>query len=385
MLQWLVYPFKQAYLGIKSAFNTIKGLISDVVGWVKDHWKTLAAILVAVFIPGGILLVAIYKFKDKIINAFKDIKDFIVKIFKDVVGWLKDHFQVHVKIKHFFGIPYPSITFGKQDSSTQQDAPPINPKTGPVAPIAPVPGFNQPPKRRRQQFAKGGLVRGADGQAVHIIAHAGEWVLNKVQQAKIAHRLNETTQQVSAYLFGTNKGQGKPSQGHPHTSKRGGKTTKSYPYNLVSQTDDNGNVVWFIELDDGSYAGVTPRDAMKIQRSKGGFIPKYIRRDTHGFTQAGQKALQKAAQAKKKMNSHPIFGIGGRFAMGGIIGGNYMPSYQMGGVVTSPQSYAPTNISTDTSRTHHKKIEQNFNVKTQGETDWNYVMRLAALHAQESF
>ena len=41
-------------------------------------------------------------------------------------------------------------------------------------------------KQFHGKFAAGGIVPGGDGRAVDITAHAGEWVLNKVQQARLA-------------------------------------------------------------------------------------------------------------------------------------------------------------------------------------------------------
>lgn len=51
-----------------------------------------------------------------------------------------------------------------------------------------------------QQFAHGGNVMGPDGQAVPIVAHAGEWVVNKMQQAKLAMMAGTTPDRVKGAL-----------------------------------------------------------------------------------------------------------------------------------------------------------------------------------------
>lgn len=218
-----------------------------------------------------------------------------------------------------------------------------------------------------QIFQGGGSVQGGEGSPVPIIAHAGEWVLNKAQQTKLAQRLGENVEQLKNYIFGTNMGQGKPG---PQTT--GTKSTKKEQgfrgafFNLVPQEDPDGVVVWFIEMDDGAFGQVSPRDARRIKASNGNWIPGYVKRSTHGFT---QKFLP------------PQLGRG--LAKGGVV----MPSFSLGGVV---QSFAEggTVLSqiggVASPPSIQKNINQNFEVKTQGETDWNYVLRLSAIHAQES-
>jgi hypothetical protein len=51
-----------------------------------------------------------------------------------------------------------------------------------------------------QQFATGGHVRGPDGQPVPIIAHAGEWVLNRMQQSRLAKMVGLGVDQVKGLL-----------------------------------------------------------------------------------------------------------------------------------------------------------------------------------------
>jgi hypothetical protein len=51
-----------------------------------------------------------------------------------------------------------------------------------------------------QEFATGGQVQGPDGAPVGIIAHAGEWVINKLQQSKLATMLGAGVGQLRAAL-----------------------------------------------------------------------------------------------------------------------------------------------------------------------------------------
>jgi phage-related protein len=51
-----------------------------------------------------------------------------------------------------------------------------------------------------QEFATGGQVQGPDGAPVGIIAHAGEWVINKLQQSKLATMLGATTGKLRDFL-----------------------------------------------------------------------------------------------------------------------------------------------------------------------------------------
>lgn len=51
-----------------------------------------------------------------------------------------------------------------------------------------------------KQFAHGGHVEGPEGQAVPIIAHAGEWVVNKMQQAKLAMMAGTSPDRIKGAL-----------------------------------------------------------------------------------------------------------------------------------------------------------------------------------------
>lgn len=50
------------------------------------------------------------------------------------------------------------------------------------------------------QFADGGVIPGGDGTPVNIIGHAGEWMVNKVQQSRIAQMLGTNVEAVKSML-----------------------------------------------------------------------------------------------------------------------------------------------------------------------------------------
>jgi hypothetical protein len=228
------------------------------------------------------------------------------------------------------------------------------------------------------------------GQAVPAIVHVGEWVVNKSQQMKLAKNLGMTTEQLRMNLFGTG---GK-------TPGKGTKpTTKASPYsipgvfNLSPQEDPDGNVVWFIEMADGAFGQVSQKDARKIINSQGRYIPGYVRRSSHGFVQRFKDGMgrgQEQPRGGKFTFGDKIkrLGAGGGFsrvfANGGVVmpgfAGPMLQSFAEGGTVMQQAGFgAPSVVS------NNKNIEQNFNVTTQGETDWSYVLRLGALHAQGSY
>jgi TP901 family phage tail tape measure protein len=67
---------KDALVG---AFNFVVETISRVIDWVKDNWQLLATIMVAIFIPGGPILAAIFHFRDDILG-----------VINKIVGWFKE-------------------------------------------------------------------------------------------------------------------------------------------------------------------------------------------------------------------------------------------------------------------------------------------------------
>ena len=233
-------------------------------------------------------------------------------------------------------------------------------------------------------FQHGGHVPGQDGEAVPIMAHAGEWVLNRGQQFRLAKQLGESVDQVQKWLFGSNRGKGKPGPNTTGTRATSREQTYSYRnFNLVPQTDPDGIIVWFLELDNGTFAQVNARDAKKIIASNGNYIPGYIYRMRGGFSAPLQTVKRRIGGSRGSHGSEfKLGGIVQAFANGGVVQNWAMPklqSFAEGGTVLQQGGLA--SIATPAA----KNFEQNFNVTTKGETDWNYVMRLGAIHAQSSY
>jgi hypothetical protein len=453
LLAILLGPFTLAFIGISKFKDKIFNFFREIISWIKNHWKLLAEILVAIFVPGGLLLLAIFKFKDRILHVFGQIWDGIKRIFSNIANWLTKTLEPHVHIHHWHHIPYPSITFGNSPDKAKDDNTPLSKavkgpdgytyipdpndpnrkrkvfaaggqvpgKPGQAVPIVAHAGewvlnkkqqmkaaghLNMPiqrlknflfggdpqkqrHKKQRQDAAdmhhhrgdihsSGGRVRGTYGSPVHIIAHAGEWVLNRAEQVKLARRFNEAVGRVATFLFGEpkkRKKEEKPTQTHAkatppttHKKKRKPQGGKFFPYNLVAETDDDGNVVYFIEDTQEQFLELNKIQALHTLRTNGKWTPGWIER--YGYH---LKRFRNAAEKAKG------------YAEGGIVGTN-TPSFAMGGVVNSPQSsYDTSAISNVGGDTQHNKVEQHFKVHTKGETDWNYVMRLAAMHAESSF
>jgi hypothetical protein len=232
-------------------------------------------------------------------------------------------------------------------------------------------------KHSIQQFMNSGEVKGSAGKATPIIAHAGEWVINKLQQTQLSKRLNMTSKQISNWLFGTNE-PGKPGAKTTGTKQEGAPFFFGSTFNIVAHTDDDGNVLYFLEFDDGTFGGVTRRDAEKIKASNGAYVPGYVKRSKHSYT---PRKFAKESQFASIANK-----VG--MAMGGIVPGYNMPSFAMGGVVPSNDSmttHGPT-INSPNTNTQQKTINQNLNVnKVEGDSDWHYVSRLLAINASEGF
>jgi hypothetical protein len=219
-----------------------------------------------------------------------------------------------------------------------------------------------------KKFSKGiaGVPGTGTGDTIKAMLTPGEWVLNKKQLRRLSQTTGQSLQQIKANVFGTK-------MGHPPALDSIGKglkvSKKYYPYKgatfeLIPQTDDNNIDVWFIKMADGTFGQVTGRDAEKIQSSRGKYIPNYVKRNSHGFSQRMQKAIEFRNTSGLGMN------------MGGVV----MPGMQRfasGGIVQAPGHGNTTNTGAT--------VHQNFNVKTEGATDWSYVMRLSAITAQSSF
>src|SRR5574338_666479 len=314
--------------------------------WVKDNWKKiLIAALLAPFLPAGLIFLGLYKFNDKLPGPLKTIIKGAGKV-AEIGG------AAASKAGGLFG-----KVIGRAKGGI-------------------VPGF---------AGGTGGVPGKTD--TVPAMLTPGEWVLNKEQQKVIAKALHISVEQAKAYIFGTNVGSGRPlpagiSRGLPGTiGTRGrGAGAASLPagisrglpgktknigfknFNLISQEDEDGNTIWFIQLANGTFGQVTGRDAQKIQNTNGEWIPGYVKRSTAGYMR----------------NIQDKFSLTGAYSFGGIVSPIAVQRFATGGVVQQPGFSGGIAGKRNT-------INQNFQVTTQGETDWGYVMRLGAVHAQESF
>jgi ABC-type multidrug transport system fused ATPase/permease subunit len=211
--------------------------------------------------------------------------------------------------------------------------------------------------REAQKFGIGGIVAGSASKgidSVPALLTPGEWVLNLKQQKMVAKAFGMTLQQARAHLFGTNTGTKPPGSKKPGSSYMDRPEYFSTGVTLVNREDPDGVNIWFVEMADKTFGQVTARDAKRIRESAGRFIPNYVKRSSAGFTQ---------------LRPRP-------FALGGVVPMPAVQRFAEGGVVQSP-GFGDSNST--------KNITQNFEVKTQGETDWNYVLRLGAISAQGSF
>lgn len=425
----LLGPFGIVLIGIVKWKDKIVGFFKAIVDFVREHWKLLVAIILGPFAIGGAIIIGIIKFHDKIVGFFRGLVSGIVKAFGKLPGELAKIFNkipglLKEALKGLAGIvekglraalpgPLERRIFG--NSKTPEDEKKIANQDRQRF-LNTLPGKARQRAKQLQgkgktylevvnmlidegllnennrgvlqrlnivssnEFAVGGSVPGGEGTPVPIIAHAGEWVLNKSQQMKLAQRLGDSMSEVQAFLFGSRSGAGKP--GRKTTGTRPTTREKGYRgayFNLVphedpTSTDSKGDpiILWFLEMDDGAFGQVSPRDAARIKRTKGAWIPGYVKRSSHGYTQKWLPNLPHGLAAG---------GVVQKFLKGGVVSSNYamsnIQSFAAGGTVVNSGGVA--NIQ------RPNEVHQTFSVQTQGETDWNYVMRLAAIHAQESF
>lgn len=348
-----------------------------VVAWVKENWKKiLVGALLAPFLLGGVVILAVIKFRDRILGIFKDVGQGIINRFKRAFDWVREKLNelggwITKKLR---GLPLVGRFFkggGEVDEKTAPVVINVSPKDLAAA------------RKIVTHRAGGGVIPG-HGVLDNVPAFLtpGEWVLNREQQERLASVLGITMAQVRAMVFGTNSrtpprtgtfgaGRGPGGQAAQRVTKANlpAGATRGTPrrvinyadFNLVSQEDEDGVTVWFLELANGTFGQVTARDATRIQSSRGTWIPGYVKRSSAGYNQ-NIKSIAAGANAK--------------FNLGGIVGMPAVQRFAEGGVV---QAAGHGNTSSQ------KNITQNFDVTTQGETDWGYVMRLGAIHAQESF
>lgn len=398
---------------VKKFLNTVIDKFREFISWIRNNWKDIAKIIGLVLLgPAGAIFL-IYKFRDKILAAFGAIKDGIINIFKEAFKWLQGAFNrfgdwLEKKIKSipvlnkFLG-DSPEITEAeRQEAAAEVLAQAKAPKKK-VARLRARGLTNEEileeliesgdvdratvtrllEKALLQKLATGGQVQGSEGRPVPILAHAGEWVVNRQQQAKLARQLGMSAEQAAMWLFGT-AGRGPRGGfggqvGQAEMGRRGRDRANSIKraqsfgdVKLVVQEDEFGIPIWFVQMADGTFGQVSARDAAKIEKSNGSWVPGYVKRSTHGFN---QKLTGAVGQFRR---------LGG-FAHGGIV-----PSFALGGVVPSVQAMSEgggisLNTGSGGATPRIGEFKQHFEVKTESELDWNYVMRLGAIHAQASF
>lgn len=420
----LLGPFGLVIIGIIKWRDRILEIFGKIVNFIKDHWKLIVAILLAPFAIAGAIILGLIKWRERILEFFKAIPGKIVSFFESIPGKLKKIFDKipgllrdalaglggivvaavekipgGKKILGLFGVGGKSkeeefadflkdpildvqdVKKAKRLKNKGLELPEI------IKKLVEDQGISTEDARTllsKYAFAHGGTVPGGEGSPVPILAHAGEWVLNKEQQARIAQALGISIKQAKNIIFGTKmdekgKQQAQGLRDAPNerpfsgTSSAFGEPTS---FNLVPKTDPDGIVVWFIEMADGAFGQVSPRDARRIIESKGRFIPGYVRRSTHGFTFR--------QRPEDRRGGFAAGGVVQNFLKGGVVAsrwaGPMIQSFAEGGTVLQQGGFGSPGVTTNT-----KNIEQNFNVTAQGETDWNYILRLGAIHAQASY
>lgn len=84
---------------IPAAFEWVVQAGKHVFDWVKANWPLIAQILIAIFLPGGVIIAAVWHFKDQILGFFKAVwdgittgvsaaKDWVVGRFDDLVSYV---------------------------------------------------------------------------------------------------------------------------------------------------------------------------------------------------------------------------------------------------------------------------------------------------------
>jgi hypothetical protein len=396
-------PFSAAIKLIVRVWNKVKEIFTGFVDWIKTHWKQL--IFVALFGPAGVLILLLNRFTNigsRIKKIFTGIKDAIINAFKSAFNWVRTELTALASWigKKIRSIPILGKFLGgdgdaknnKNVVNAQQDVIDYlssrgnekiiskkkaqNTSNRGILEFLVKEGYLKPEKLEEllalafagelpQKKAMGGEItsskRGRGTDTVPAMLTPGEWVLNSTQQRKLSSQLGMTVAQTKAFLFGTNMGKGTPGTSTKTRPSRQHKPTNFKSFSLIPQEDDNGVTVWFIQMADGTYGQVTGRDAKKIQATNGEYIPGYVRRNSHGF----------------RHKIAPYRGYGEQlFAAGGVVH-PAVRGFAAGGVTQAPGHG-------NTGRGGNS-VEQNFNVTTQGETDWSYVMRLGAISAQGSF
>lgn len=214
-----------------------------------------------------------------------------------------------------------------------------------------------------KSYASGGTVGGGMGQAVPIVAHAGEWVLNHMQQMKVAQMLGRPINWIREHLFGQ----------MPSSTTFGNNRDMLADWN-DQQYDANGNQIYsgtvFVETPLGQWVQLARQTLAKMQRQPG-WLPKQLLQ-TAGFRGASAQQLQDWSGRFYKFQGN-VQRRG--YAMGGVV----MPHFAQGGVVTTPAAGMGGTKPVAT-------VPQTFQIHTASpKVDIDYVMRVAKMHAEASF
>ena len=388
LLAIFLFPFGAAVYAIIKWRDKIIGFFKFIIDWVKNHWKKLIlAAVLAPFALGGAIILGLFKFRGKILEIFKTIGSGIKKVFKEAFDWVREKVGdlggfIQSKLEKL-----PVIGRFFKDNAKATPSQILNADQADSKVIAKLRKQGNTDKQILAILQKRGLLTKEKSSAIakELLGYSGgtsnagnrssigatdtvpamltpgEWVLNKTQIRRLANALGVSVSQAKAQIFGTQVTPG--SMGHNLAKNMKPSKTKSPfiggTFTLIPQEDDYGETVWFIQLADGTFGQVTDRDATKIQNTNGRYIPNYVKRNSHGFSQ----------RISTEMN--PL-----GFANGGIIP-SAIRGFAAGGVVQQPGHGNTTNGGTS--------VQQNFNVKTEGATDWAYVMRLSAITAQSAF
>jgi hypothetical protein len=85
LLAIITGPIGMAVLVVTKHWDKIKGGAAAIVGWVRDHWKGLLALITG---PIGLAVLAVTTHWDTIKNGFRTVRDFIRGRVSDIAGFI---------------------------------------------------------------------------------------------------------------------------------------------------------------------------------------------------------------------------------------------------------------------------------------------------------
>jgi hypothetical protein len=285
--------------------------------------------------------------------------------------------------------------------------------------------FKRFAERYGGSYDQGGEVGGAGlGAAVPITAHVGEWVLNQGQQSQIAHALGLPVGLIKEFLFGKSRGE---SMSEHIRKRKQARRLLAGVGNLAHGFDNDRMGQWFgfsPDIDDwagtelgvpggegtaaqqkarearsplfidtplGQYVNLARNDLQYIIKSKGFWIPEYVKR-AQGYAGATRAQINawKRGHVMRGLGIHE--GEGGQAAIGAIMRSKLW-SYGSGGVVgfqpasVPHQSFAAGGVvargATPKATGATKQTNQTFEIITASpKVDIDYVMRVAKIHAE---